>query len=437
VKIRRLQWTTLCGVAAVSLYSSAALAQSNAVILPGQPFGGGQASSSTSGGDGSASESSGLGGRYTAQANLLRTYTSNMYYVPDGVSKTRAWGWALQPSLQYTNDLPRLQFVGALNGTLASYDTPGQHDDYADGKVSFGAHWAPLRLDHLNFDASYGLNHDPFGTSRTEGVSGIALATNTTSPDKWNVGTATLDWTHGASIQGLAFETKFNYTEKTYINNKVETQYEDYDQYSGEGVLFYAITPKTQVLLDGIVTRLEQPNTVPGSASQDAVQYEGRLGARWFATAKTFGDFRVGIMRHEFDHNSQPSFTGMSWTASLNWAAKPYRIFSVETGQRSDPSYVSQAGFIDTKYVQAQWAEDWTTRFYTRLVADYVHSGFVNAPRNDDNYFGAEFVNYMMSRDLTLFGIGAFGRRNSEADTFDYSRADAFVGIKYIFFNNL
>jgi hypothetical protein len=428
----------LFGATAVSVYSTAALAQdSNAVVLPGQPFQGAQPSAPAAGGDVVDNENSGMGGHYTAQANLLRTYTSNMYYAPDGVSKVRAWGWALQPNLKYTNDLPRLQLIGSVDGTLASYNTPGQHDDYADGKFSLGAHWAPLRLDHINLDASYSLSHDPFGTSRTEGFAGVAGSTATTSPDKWNLANVSLDWTHGASIQGLAFETKFNYTDKTYVNNKVQTQFEDYDAYSGEGVVFYAITPKTQVLVDGIVTRSQQPNTVPGFASQDAIEYEGRVGARWYATAKTFGDFRVGMMHHEFDHNSQPSFTGMNWTASVNWAAKPYRIFSLETGQRSDPSYVSQAGFIDTRYAQLQWAEDWTTRFYTRLVADYVHSGFVNASRDDDNYFGAVFVNYMLARDLTVFGIGAFGRRKSDDNTFDYSRADAFVGIKYVFFNNL
>jgi hypothetical protein len=428
---------TQLGAAAIGAWSAVAAAQGSAVILPGQPFESGQPRAPTSTGDTGEGESSGMGGRYTAQANLLRTYTSNMYYAPDNVSKVRAWGWALQPSVQYTDDLPRLQLVGSLNSTLASYNTPGQHDDYADGKLALGAHWAPLRLDHINLDASYGLSHDPFGTSRTEGFGGTAGSTNTTSPDKWDVANVSLDWTHGASIEGLAFETKFNYTDKTYVNNKVQTQYENYDAYSAEGVLFYAITPKTQVLADGIFTRSRQPNTLPGFPSQDAIQYEGRLGARWYATAKTFGDFRVGVLRHEFDHNSQPSFTGVSWTASLNWTAKPYRLFVVETGQRSDPSYVSQAGFIDTRYVQAQWMEDWTTRFYTRLIADYVHSGFVNTARDDDNYFGALFVNYMLSRDFTIFGIGAFGRRNSYDSTLDYSRADAFVGIKYVFFTNL
>lgn len=433
MKKRQVRWIALLGAVAMGGYACAAAAQDNsAIVLPGQPFQGGQPKAPAS----AEGESSALGGRYTAQANLLRTYTSNMYYAPDNVSKVRAWGWALQPSLQYTNDLPRLQLVGSLDSTLASYNTPGQHDDYADGKISLGAHWAPLRLDHINLDASYALNHDPFGTSRTEGFGGAAAASST-SPDKWNVVVASLDWTHGASIEGLAFETKFNYTDKTYVNNKTQTVYEDYNAWSGEGVVFYAITPKTQVLLDGIYTRSQQPNTLAGFPSQDAVQYEGRVGARWYATAKTFGDFRVGVLRHEFDHNSQPSFTGVAWTASLNWAAKPYRLFVVETGQRSDPSYVSQAGFIDTRYVQLQWMEDWTSRLYTRLVADYVNSSFVNASRSDNNYFGALFVNYMLSRDLTLFGIGAFGRRDSQDGSLDYSRADAFVGVKYVFFNNL
>jgi hypothetical protein len=81
--------------------------------------------------------------------------------------------------------------------------------------------------------------------------------------------------------------------------------------------------------------------------------------------------------------------------------------------------------------------EDWTPRFFTRLVGSYVHANFVDSPRTDNNYFGALFATYSVTRDFSVFGIGAFGRRNSQDGNLDYSRADAFVGIKYLFFSNL
>ncbi len=418
-------------------YAAAASAQgSGAFILPGQPFEAGQQKSSTATGQTSDSDSSSLlGGRFSAQSNLMRTYTDNMYYASDNQSKVRAWGWALQPSLQYTNDLPRLQLSGALDSTLVSYNTPGQHDDYADGSASIGAHWAPLQFDHFNLDGHYSYGHDPFGTNRTEGA-GITTTT-ATSPDKWGSGNVSLDWLHGASIRGLSTDVKVSYAQRTYLNNKDGTRYENYNALTGDAVAYYAITPKTQVLADFSASKFNQPNTFTGFADQSAMQYEVLAGARWYASAKTFGDFRVGALRRQFDHGSRPDFTGAAWNASLNWNPRAYRLFVVDTGQRSDPSYISDAGFINTHYVQVQWMEDWTQHFYTRVAGNYVHTNFVDSPRRDNNYFGALFATYAVTRDFSVFGISAFGRRNSRDGTLDYSRADAFVGIKYLFFSNL
>lgn len=428
---QRLSTGMLC-LAVASGYPAAAGAQdSSSLALPGQPFqvsGGAKVPTQPAGG--AQGEGGSLGGHFSSSSNLLRTYTDNMYYASDSQPKITAWGWALQPHLKYSDDLPRLQLQGFADATLASYNTPGQHDDYADVKLIAAAHWRPLLRDHINFEAGYALNHDPFGTSRTE-----SSTASPTAPDKWSLLTAGADWEHGSTVEGFAVEGKAGYIDKTYINNKVATKYENYRQYHGEGLVYYAITPKTQVLVDLDAARSDQPNPLPNFPNQSGMQYEARAGARWFATAKTFGEFRVGMLRREFDHNSQPAFTGVSWNASVTWQASPYRLFNLETGQRSDQSYIAQAGFIDTRYIQPSWSENWTERFYTRLVGDYVKSRFINAGRTDDSYFGALFVNYELARDLTLFGIGGFGRRDSNDGSADYSRADAFIGVKYVFFN--
>jgi len=428
------------GALALGGYSAAAWAQDNsgAAIMPGQPFQSGQPKSTppqASGDNGGGDTSSDLGGRFKAQTNLMRTYTSNMYYAADGQSKVRAWGWALQPGLIYSDDLPRLHLFAGLNSTLASYNTPGQHDDYADGSVSLGAHWAPLQFDRINFDGSYGLGHDPFGTNRTEG-SGITTPTST-SPDKWGNANGSVEWQHGSNIRGLLTDLKVSYVDRTYLNNKDATKYENYNALTGEGALYYAFSPKTQLVGDVAVTKFRQPNTFASFADQSALQYQVTGGGRWYASAKFYTDVRAGWVRRQFDNGSRPDFNGVAWTASATWTPEPYRVFVAETGQRSDPSYLPQAGFINTQYLQTQWMENWTSRLYTRVVGNYVHANFVDTSRKDNNYFGALFVNYSVSRSLDAFVISAFGRRNSEDGSLDYSRADVFAGIKYVFFSNL
>lgn len=432
--IRRRQWFTTLLLAAAGGYAvTATAAGPSALILPGQPFESAQPRIDTTS-KGDAEDSSGLlGGHFNVQSNLLRTYTDNMYYTPSGdPNKTQAWGWALQPSINYKNDLPRLQLTGSADGSLGSYNTPGQHDDYADGSFAAGAHWAPLLRDHINLDLGYQLGHDPFGTSRTEGTTVI----NTMSPDKWLQGSATLDWLHSSTLSGFGYELKGRYIERTYTNNKAFTGYLNYNLMVGEGLAYYAFSPKTSFLLDLIGTHVDTPNTPAGAPDRSGNEYEALGGVRWLATAKTSGDFRVGVFRRTFDNSSQNSYTGVDWKGSITWMPRTYRVFVLETGERNDQSYVGQAGFIDVRYVQTQWMEDWTPRFYTRLVGNYVNSKFVNFNRTDDNYFGALFLNYQLTRNFSIFGIGAFGRRNSEVTAVDYSRADAFVGIKYLMFAN-
>jgi hypothetical protein len=425
----------ILGVLALGGYSAGVWAQDNAALLPGQPFQSGEPKSSPQASSDNSGESSDLGGRFKAQTNLMRTYTSNMYYAADGQDKVKAWGWALQPGVLYTDDLPRLHLIAGLNGTLASYNTPGQHDDYADGSLSLGAHWAPLQFDRINLDTSYGFGHDPFGTNRTEGA-GITTPT-ASSPDKWGNSSASLDWQHGSSFRGLLTEAKVSYVDRTYLNNKDATKYENYNAVTGEGALYYAFSPKTQLLGDFAITKFRQPNTFASFADQSALQYQVLAGGRWYASAKFFTDVRGGWVRRQFDNNSRPDFNGASWAASATWTPQPYRVFALETGRRSDPSYLPSAGFINTSYVQTQWMENWTSRLYTRVVGNYVHSNFVDTARHDNNYFGALFVNYSVSRSLDAFIISAFGRRNSEDGSLDYSRADVFAGIKYVFFSNL
>lgn len=433
MKNRQLRWSLIFGALAVGGYAAGASAQD---VMPGQPFNSAAPRSSTpASGSGGEDTSGDFGGRFKAQANLMRTYTSNMYYASSSEEKIRAWGWALQPALLYSNDLPRLHLTAGLNSTLATYNTPGQHDDYADGTATIGAHWAPLQFDHINFDAAYGLGHDPFGTNRTEGTG--TTGPSSASPDKWGNTSASVDWQHGSSIRGLLTEAKVSYLDRTYLNNKDATRYENFHAVTGEAAAYYAFSPKTQLLGDFAVTKFDQPNTFATFADQSALQYQALAGGRWYASAKFFTDVRAGWVRREFDNGSRPDFSGLAWTASATWAPAPFRVFNLEGGRRSDPSYLPQAGFINTSYVQTQWMENWTTRLYTRVVGNYVHANFENTARQDNNYFGALFVNYSVSRSLDAFLIGAFGRRNSEDASLEYSRADVFAGIKYVFFSNL
>jgi len=435
VKNRQLRWSTIFGALALGGYAAGACAQD---IMPGQPFNSAPAKSSApASNDSGGSEDSGgdAGGHFRAQGNLMRTYTSNMYYANSQQDKIRAWGWAMQPGLLYSNDLPRLHLTAGLDGTLASYNTPGQHDDYADGTVTLGAHWAPLQFDRINFDGAYGFGHDPLGTNRTEGDA--TLGATAVSPDKWGNASASLDWQHGSNIRGLLTDVKVLYLNRTYLNNKDATRYENFHAVTGEGAVFYAFSPKTQLVGDFAVTKFEQPNTFASFADQSALQYQALGGGRWYASAKFFTDVRAGWVRREFDNGSRPDFTGVTWTAAATWTPQPFRVFNLETGRRSDPSYLPQAGFINTRYVQTQWMENWNSRLYTRLVGNYLYANFENTPRHDNNYFGALFVNYSVTRSLDAFVIGAFGRRNSIDTTLEYSRADVFAGIKYVFFSNL
>jgi hypothetical protein len=398
---------------------------SSSLVLPGQPFNSAPPPPVAKAPSDEESDATGLGGRFAAKAGLFRTFTDNLYYAPDHVPRVKAQGWDLQPTVLYANNLPRLQLTAALGASLQDIDSPGQHDDSADATFVTGLVWTPFLMDKVTVGGNFQVGHDPFGTDRTEGgvINGSEL-------DDWRLGNFALDWFHGSSIAGLSGEGIFTYTQKTYITNREFTSYLDYSQEEIEGLTYYALSPKTSLLLDLSASDIDFPVTTPGSPDQSGTLYSARAGVRWQTTAKLTGDLRAGIIKRYFNHQSQPQFTGIDWLASINWNPEPYRNLSLQGGQSSAQSYIASSGFIDTQTLALQWAETWTPLFTTRLVGNLVQSKFVNQARLDNNYYGGMFLTYQLTPALGLFATGAFGRRNSNAADVDYSRTDVFAGIK-------
>ncbi len=413
---------------------AASAGSTGSLVMPGQPFNGGPPSPSASTSPSAqepGEESAGLGRLFMARASLARTFTDNLYYMTDSApNKVQAWGWALQPIVAYQDNLPRLQFRAVAGATLQTLNSPGQHDDYADAIVSTGAFWEPFREDRLGLNGSLVMGHDPFGTNRTEG--GVI---NPAQLDDWRMGSVSLNWLHGVSISGLSVEGSISALDKTYYTNQFYSNYLDYNELTGQGIVYYAISPKTQLLVDFSATQVQTPNIYAGEANQGGTLYQVLGGVRWLATAKTSGDLRVGALKREFVGGAQPAFTGFDWLATVRWNPARYREFALDAGQSSQQSYLTSSGFLDVQSVALNWTEHWSPLLLTRATANAVDLKFVNdnAGRVDHQYFGAVYASYSVTRAVSVYGTGAFGRRDSNVVGADYSRADVFAGVKVAF----
>jgi polysaccharide biosynthesis protein VpsM len=420
----------------------------------------------------------GPGGRLNGSLDALGTYSSNFYYSPDAdPNKVTAWGESLQPILVYDDNMPRLRVQAAAIGTFARYDTPGGLDNFGDGTVSAGASWSPLLRDSFNLNAAFRFGHDPFGTNRTEA---LLPEISDRGIDEWQQQAYGLSWVHGSSSHFSSI-VSLNYATRHYTSNGNDeqlsgsqvpgcniiqrilpgTSYEDFSAIVGQATGFYAISPKTSLLLEFIGSGTNTPNVdvnfIPAVTTgpnplpayysvfepdRSSTQYQIRTGVRWLATSKLTGDVRVGAVRRDFVGTPQPAnapqilapqpYYRVDWSVLLDWAPTRLNHITVESADRTDVSYVGNAYFIDDLYASVRWTHTWTPFFDTALTGNYVKSRFIGYGRSDDNYFGVFNATYRLNRYMGVISNLAFGRRlsNLSNDQANYNRLDAYLGLR-------
>jgi hypothetical protein len=120
----------------------------------------------------------GAGNRLILGLETDAAYYDNFYYAPS--NEESALGLLVKPGAKFSSDRGNFRYDLSASAEAGAFDLEGDHDDYLDTRLGASFEWHPLTRHNLKGAAFRADDHDPFGTSRTEGT-----ATATADLDEW------------------------------------------------------------------------------------------------------------------------------------------------------------------------------------------------------------------------------------------------------------
>jgi len=244
------------------------------------------------------------------------------------------------PQLQFLSSIGQHSFVFVYQGDFAAYDDNTQYN-YNDHNLNLSA----------IFDHSYRINSEfTFGyqTATEDPGSNNAQAEISSEFNEQTNKSAAAEFYYGtpASTGQVVFGVDHN--QQRYTNNK--QSFRDLDRNTFTGTFFYRMAPKTRLLLEASVARLDNvTKTLFADSSSDENRY--LAGVEWEATAITSGTFKVGYQKKDFEDPRFIDIDGLSYFLDMVWKPNTYTNITIGA-QRTTQESAEQAigGFITTGY---------------------------------------------------------------------------------------
>ena len=237
------------------------------------------------------------------------------------------------------------------------------------------------------------IGHDQIGST----YGGIQF---TPVPNKWrNTG---LSGVFGYGSEGAKgrVELAAGYLATKYLNNRDLTF--AYDKHVSDlgGTFFYRIMPKTSLLFQAKEERVNYDN--PGSVVPNNTLYYYLVGAKWEATAKTTGDFRIGQIQDRYDGNNPlfPNFSGIGWEGKISWNPKDYSRVKFDLSKQPIQTTLVSSNTDLVNSSTVDWSYDWSNRFTSHLIASRYTENFGGAGVNTVNNSYGISADYQFRRWL-------------------------------------
>jgi len=173
----------------------------------------------------------------------------------------------------------------------------------------------------------------------------------------------------------LEFGTQYGRLE--YDNNfdtGSVTRERERDVFDLDVTFLYRMTAKTQALAE---VQYHDYDYQSSTSLLDGNSQIYRLGVKWEATAKTTGEFRIGMEEKEFDLSSRASVTNPSWYLAATWAPRTYSVFTLSSNSSIDEGSATE-NHIESTVTNLTWDHAWS---------EYVSSD-INYSYSNKEYFG-------------------------------------------------
>jgi hypothetical protein len=290
-------------------------------------------------------------------ADLSVISDSNITRTAEALSDSAA---IFSPQLQFFSNVGQHIFVFDYQGEYAVYNDNSQYN-YNDHELKLGA----------TFELSSRINSDfKFGYQDKVEEPGSNSAQSQLS-EKFNQQTrksALAKFYYGTSASIGQFVLGLDHNQQRYTNN--QQGFRDVDQQKATGIFFYRMAPKTRLLLEASVAKIDYVAVTPfGAPNSDNNLY--LAGVEWEATAITSGTFKVGYQKKDFVDARYNDIDGLSYFLDMVWQPNTYSKITIGAERTtSESAEQGIGGFISTGYsLGLQHA----LSARTQLKANYIH----------------------------------------------------------------
>jgi hypothetical protein len=244
------------------------------------------------------------------------------------------------PKLQFLSSIGQHKFVFGYQGDFAVYDDNTQYN-YNDHQLNLSAIFNHSYRINSEFTLGYQTDAEDPGSNnaQTEISSEFNEQTDKSAAAKFYYGTT---GSIGQFVLGL------DHGQKRYTNN--QQSFRDLNRNTFTGTFFYRMAPKTRLLLEANVARLDNvTKTLFANSSSDENRY--LAGVEWEATAITSSTFKVGYQKKDFKDAQFSDIDGLSYFLDMVWKPNTYTNITIGA-QRSTSESAEEdiGGFITTGY---------------------------------------------------------------------------------------
>lgn len=363
--------------------------------------------------------------RAAVGVGLQTLYNSNFYLTPE--DHKSSFAFVLTPNVLLLREAKKIKFeIGAgLEGAKFTNVDLGP-DSYLDGVLSGKLDWAALTRHRFSADFHTRYSHDQFGAFRTE----TGFDPNE-GLDKWLQTDVSGRYRFGAPGALINLETEAGWTGRRYETNRDQAKFLDFRIWKLRESAYFNVSSKTSLVAEVIYSDIGYYHEYNAQPTRDSTEIRYRAGIHWIATGTTSGDLRIGRLHRNFDNPAKDDQNGLDWSATMSWAPQTYSVFTLQTGNQTQQSYVAGVQLIQNRYGVIDWTHSYSNYFSTRLTYSRINSEFVGSSRVDNINTYALEANYIATKRFTTTAGAAFSRRASNVADRDYTDTTVYLGLRY------
>ncbi|MES2884624.1 MAG: outer membrane beta-barrel protein [Pseudomonadota bacterium] len=369
-----------------------------------------------------------LGGGFEGGAKLEASAVSVDNYFYQEAGAISANGYRIRPEVSLNRPGQTTQLSISSFAENSDFDLPGELDNYLDFGATGDFGWRPYRRHAFDFSGAFRRGHDPSGLQRTEQGPNFSAG----DMDRWNQTSTYLLYRYGAPDSLASNSLRAGRTQRKYQTNRDDTVFLDYTVRELQYELAYEYSPRTALLFNAEQRATNYArSTLSSVGNRNGNELTLTGGLRWVATAKTSGEFRIGIRNYSVDERRQSPRQSLAYRATIRWNPSLSNAFKFGAGQSTTETFRSDTFFLDERKFDVNWERIWSSRLNTNVGIGYIHSEFVGSQREDDFISASVGFDYLLMRQLKVFGQYLSRNRDSSFRTLDYDAPESKLGLRW------